>query len=106
MIFVLVAPSDPARESLEAAILQAELCGKQLNAIELHRVLVSTLQGNWRLYIRSLEQVLKEQVCLLVYFVLDCPPIDEPIVRSCNVGPSSSRGRTALSISGPSSRLS
>jgi hypothetical protein len=62
MIFVLIAPSDPARQSLEAAISQAKHSGKELNAFELHGGLISTLQDNWRLYIRGLEQVLKDQV--------------------------------------------
>ncbi|PMD54055.1 uncharacterized protein K444DRAFT_134739 [Hyaloscypha bicolor E] len=61
MIFVLIAPSDPARQSLEAAIGQAKDSGKELNAFELHGGLISTLQDNWRLYIRGLEQVLKDQ---------------------------------------------
>jgi hypothetical protein len=63
MVFVLIAPSDPARRSLEAAISRARQSGKKLNAFELHSVLISSLQENWRLYIRELEQVLKEQVC-------------------------------------------
>ena len=62
MIFVLVAPSAFAKDNLDSAITRAEHNGKPLNAFELHRVLLSTLKGNWRLYIRALEEALKVQV--------------------------------------------
>ncbi|PMD46644.1 hypothetical protein L207DRAFT_577491 [Hyaloscypha variabilis F] len=61
MVFVLISASDPAKKNLEAAITHAQYQGKQLNAFELHRVLISSLQGNWRLYIRGLEEALKVQ---------------------------------------------
>jgi hypothetical protein len=64
MVFVLISASDLAKKNLEAAITHAQYQGKQLNAFELHRVLISSWKGNWRLYIRALEEALKVQVFL------------------------------------------
>jgi hypothetical protein len=61
--FVLISPSDPAKSCLEKAIIQVKERGQLLNAFDLHRVLISTLHGNWRLYIRGLEHSLRDQVC-------------------------------------------
>ena len=61
--FILVAPSTAATENLENEIRRCGKTQKRLNPFDLHRIIISTLQENWRLYIRSLEHLLKYQVC-------------------------------------------
>lgn len=62
-MIIVIAPSQAIRESLERAILQATANNTTLNVFNLGRVITSTLQDNWRHYIRYLEQRLVEQVC-------------------------------------------
>ncbi|TVY81366.1 Serine/threonine-protein kinase dkf-1 [Lachnellula suecica] len=61
LTFVLIAPSKKARERLHAAVRRSIDSKRCLNAFDLHRILISTLHENWRLYIRSLDKLLTEQ---------------------------------------------
>jgi redox-regulated HSP33 family molecular chaperone len=61
-MFILIAPSETARKNLEEAVQRAGTRQKTLNAFDLHRILISTLHENWRLYIRSLEALMVSQV--------------------------------------------
>ncbi|KAH8651810.1 hypothetical protein BGZ60DRAFT_420312 [Tricladium varicosporioides] len=61
IMFILITPSETARKNLEKAILHASENGRALNAFDLHRILISTLHENWRLYIRSLESLMTKQ---------------------------------------------
>jgi hypothetical protein len=60
--FVLISPSESAQKGLEEAVQKAWAKRKKLNAFDLHRVIISTLHENWRLYIRSLESLMTQQV--------------------------------------------
>jgi hypothetical protein len=89
MIFVLISPSGLAKYNLESAISRAQHNGKQLNTFELHRVLLSTLKGNWRLYIRALEEALEEALKVQVFPKLKALrelEIDILLVRPCDAG--------------------
>ena len=50
------------KESLERAIILAATNNTIFNVFDLNRIITSTLQGNWRHYIRYLEQKLVVQV--------------------------------------------
>jgi hypothetical protein len=64
IMFILFAPSETARKNLEDAVRRAG-SRRKLNAFDLHRILLSTLHENWRLYVRSLESLMTQQVCRL-----------------------------------------
>ena len=60
--FILISPSPTMRKELEEAIERAGRKRKKLNAFDLHRIILSSLHENWRLYIRSLEALMMQQV--------------------------------------------
>ncbi|KAE8443567.1 hypothetical protein EG329_001729 [Mollisiaceae sp. DMI_Dod_QoI] len=60
-MFVLIAPSEKARKNLEDGIRKSWSRSGKLNAFDLHRIFISTLHENWRLYIRSLEGLMTRQ---------------------------------------------
>jgi len=60
-MFILISPSETARKNLEDAVIKAGAKRRKLNAFDLHRIILSTLQENWRLYIRSLEALMTSQ---------------------------------------------
>lgn len=60
--FVLIAPSDAAKAGLEAEVIASKERGSQPRPFVLHQALISVLKENWRLYIRELEHILKDQV--------------------------------------------
>ena len=62
VMFILIAPSETARKRLEENVRRAGAKGRRLNAFDLHRILLSTLHENWRLYVRSLESLMTQQV--------------------------------------------
>jgi len=62
-IIIAIAPSHAMKESLERAIILATANNTTFNVFDLSRIITSTLQDNWRHYIRYLEQRLVEQVC-------------------------------------------
>lgn len=62
IMLLLVTPSNTARLKLEDLICSTNVKRKQLHAFDLHQTLISTLHGNWRLYIRDLERDLQIQV--------------------------------------------
>jgi hypothetical protein len=62
IMFILISPSEKARKSLEEAVKRAGQKQKKLNSFDLHRIIISTLHENWRLYIRSLEALMMQQV--------------------------------------------
>jgi hypothetical protein len=59
---VLISPSKSARRALEQGISRCVEEGKHINAFDLHQKVISTLHENWRLYIRSLDRLLMNQV--------------------------------------------
>ncbi|KAL5315476.1 hypothetical protein ACEPPN_016344 [Leptodophora sp. 'Broadleaf-Isolate-01'] len=61
IMLLLVTPSNTARLKLEDLICSTNVKRKQLHAFDLHQTLISTLHGNWRLYIRDLERDLQIQ---------------------------------------------
>jgi hypothetical protein len=65
MVFVLITPSQSVKTGLEKAVDISVNGSKRLDAFELHRIIIGTLHDNWRMYIRSLERVLVNQVCTL-----------------------------------------
>jgi len=65
---LLIAPSDEAKGNLEQEALRLTGAEKHLNPFHLHLILVGTMQDNWRLYIRHLEQALIKQVSDLLVF--------------------------------------
>lgn len=62
IVFILIAPSDTMRRNLEDAVCRSRARGRSLNAFDLHRIIISTLHENWRLYIRKFENDLIDQV--------------------------------------------
>lgn len=64
IMFILISASDSVCKGLEEAIQRAGAKQKKLNAFDLHRIIISTLHENWRLYIRSLEALMTQQVCI------------------------------------------
>jgi len=60
--FVLITPSKSARRALEQNISRCVEEGEQINAFDLHQNIISTLYENWRVYIRSLDRLLMDQV--------------------------------------------
>ncbi|KUJ21645.1 uncharacterized protein LY89DRAFT_729158 [Mollisia scopiformis] len=61
IMFILITPSETARKNLEEAVKNAIARPGRLNAFDLHRILLSTLHENWRLYVRSLENLMTQQ---------------------------------------------
>ena len=86
--FILISPSKNARDGLEEAIYRARKHGKSLNAFDLHRILISVLHENWRLYIRSLEKLLRDQVCSTKSTDVWLLRVDQKIVRPSDFDPS------------------
>jgi hypothetical protein len=64
IVFLLIAPSEIAKVRLETEIALARRSGIQPNAFGLHLLLISALQDNWRPYIRRLEHILRDEVCI------------------------------------------
>jgi len=60
--FILISPSATMTRNLEEAVCRSRTRKKRLNAFDLHRIIISTLYENWRIYIRSLERTLTAQV--------------------------------------------
>ncbi|TVY57550.1 hypothetical protein LCER1_G002864 [Lachnellula cervina] len=58
---VLISPSKKTRKILGLAVQRCLEEKKSLNAFDLHQIIISTLHGNWRLYVRSLERLLMSQ---------------------------------------------
>lgn len=61
-VFILISPSETARKNLEDEVGRALSWAEGTNPFDLHRILISTLQENWRFYIRSLENLIQTQV--------------------------------------------
>jgi hypothetical protein len=62
IMFILISPSDTVKTAFTHALEEAGSNNKVLHPFDLHLILVSLLHSNWRLYIRSLEKVMREQV--------------------------------------------
>lgn len=65
MTFVLITPSDMTKECLDKAVLRSRSAKKQLQAFDLHQILISTLHENWGQYIQTLENLVKNQASRL-----------------------------------------
>jgi len=62
IVFILVSPSQIVKDAIAEA-LEAGCQRKRLpKPFDLHLIIVSALQDNWRLYVRSLEELIREQV--------------------------------------------
>ncbi|KAH8817013.1 hypothetical protein F5884DRAFT_241855 [Xylogone sp. PMI_703] len=62
IMFILISPSRSVQEALRLALSNAATFSyKQPNAFDLHRTIISTLYENWRLYIGSLESLIRHQ---------------------------------------------
>lgn len=62
IVFILISPSDSVKTAFADALEEAGSNNQVLHPFDLHLILVSLLHSNWRLYVRSLEKVMREQV--------------------------------------------
>lgn len=62
IVFILISPSDVVKTAFTHALEEAGSNNKVLHPFDLHLMLVSLLHSNWRLYVRSLEKVMRDQV--------------------------------------------
>ncbi|PVH74785.1 hypothetical protein DL98DRAFT_19703 [Cadophora sp. DSE1049] len=61
VMLILVSPPETSRKLLECTIQSYRDRRRRPNTFDLHRILISNLHENWRLYIRDLEKSLREQ---------------------------------------------
>ncbi|KAK0111784.1 hypothetical protein ONS96_001053 [Cadophora gregata f. sp. sojae] len=61
VMVILISPPETSRKLLERNIQSHHDKKTKLNPFDLHRILISNLHENWRLYIRDLEKLLKQQ---------------------------------------------
>ena len=99
MTFVLISPSKKTKKMLGLAVQRCLEYKRSLNAFDLHLIIISTLHGNWRLYVRSLErllmsQVSNEQCCCLRATTKTC------LVRKRYINTSQKRRRTMDTLDG------
>jgi hypothetical protein len=64
IVFILISPSQIVKDAVIEALEAGRQSKRLLKPFDLHLIIISALQDNWRLYVRSLEELMREKVNL------------------------------------------